>query len=111
VSESDGTKLLNKEEQILHFIDVSCGFLSDPEELYKLTSTNKDLFAKSLKDKISDIDLNNKREYYYSHSYLMNQIYNDWYNNYYLLKKTNDWIQIYEDDIFSMIRKLNALAN
>lgn len=108
--ESNKTKLLNKQEQILHFIDKASGFLSDPEELYKLTSTNKDLFTKLLDDEISDIDLNYKGYSYYCHSYLMNQVYNDWYNNYYLPKKTDDWIQIYEDNIFSMIEKLDALA-
>ena len=106
------TTPLSKNENVLHFIK-SCsgndGFDCSPEELYNLTINNKDLSNKTnIKNDFEDIDLYANTQYYWCHSYLMNQIYNNWYNNYYLLGKTSNWVQLYEDDAFS---KVEAIRN
>ena len=44
---------------------------------------------------------NKETEIYYMNSYVMNKIYNDWYNS------TLNWVQLYEDSMYNNIKKLD----
>ena len=59
-------------------------------------------------DNFPNIDFKKETEIYYMNSYVMNQIYNDWYNNYYLTNNTLNWVQLYEDSMYNNIKKLDT---
>jgi hypothetical protein len=54
-------------------------------------------------DNFPNIDFKKETEIYYMNLYVMNQIYNDWYNN------TLNWVQLYEDSMYNNIKKLDKL--
>jgi hypothetical protein len=117
---------LNESESISYFIQHNReGFTCTPEEMYNFTSSNINLYEIDeiapytkmcsmaynnwIKDKTivmdkfvgcDKIDFNSNEQYWYCHSYLMNQIYNDWYNNYYLLNKTSSWNLFWEANVW-----------
>jgi hypothetical protein len=107
---------LSKSETALYFTKkiVYPGFVCSPEELYILTKNNKNICFHNytdnniIIDNFPNIDFKKDTEIYYMNSYVMNQIYNDWYNNYYLTNKTLNWVQLYEDSMYNNIKKLDT---